>query len=252
MNIIHPSTIMKLKPNDDSFLETECLFGERVQVLDEHKEWMFCKLLTDNYCGWLKKDCLGFNAKQTHRVLSIRSFIFDKKDVKSNYINYLPLGSKLNVKKIDSEWAEIYLSDKHNYRTAFVPTKHIVRIDNKVKDWVTVAEQLKGTPYKWGGRDSMGLDCSALIQLSYEAYGQNIPRNTNDQVNIHKEIIKDFNKLERGFVIYWEGHVGVMVDKKNCLHANAFHMKTVIEPLSSILIRMNKKYPIIKVMNFNA
>ena len=252
MNIIKSSTSMRSNPTETSSLETECLFGERLQVLDKHQDWIFCKLLTDNYCGWIKKDCVGYFKAQTHRVLSIRSFIFNKKNIKSNCIYYLPLGSKLHVKKIDSEWAEICLSDKYNYKTAYVPSKHIVRINEKVKDWVTIAEQLIGTPYKWGGRDSIGIDCSALIQLSYEAYGQNIPRNTKDQININKENITDLNKLERGCVVFWHGHVGVMVDKSNCLHANAFHMKIVIEPLNEILIRMGKTYEIIKIINFNS
>ena len=79
-----------------------------------------------------------------------------------------------------------------------------------------------GTPYKWGGRDSSGLDCSALLQLSYQAYGEILPRNSCDQVNVQKKIVKDIQKLDRGSVIFWEGHVGIMVDKVNCLHAMVF------------------------------
>ena len=163
----------------------------------------------------------------------------------------MPLGSKLHIKNIYDDWAQICLSNKHSYKTAFLPSKHIIKIDTKVKDWVSIAEQLLGIPYKLGGRDTMAIDCSALIQLSYEAYGQKIPRNTKDQVNLKKEVIIDLNKLKRGYVVYWEGHVGVMVDQSNCLHANAFHMKVVIEPLSDILMRLGNKQQIIKIMNFN-
>jgi hypothetical protein len=249
MNIIYSSASMRSKPTANSYLETECLFGEKLEVLDKFNEWFLCKLLTDNYCGWIKKEYLGYLKDPTHRVLSIRSYIFSQKNIKSNFIHYLSLGSKLHVKKKNVDWAEIYLSDKHNYKTAYVPSKHIVRINNKVKDWVTIAEQFINTPYKWGGRDSIGIDCSALIQLSCEAYGQNIPRNTKDQININKGIIKDLNKLERGYIVFWDGHVGVMVDKSNCLHANAFHMKTVIEPLNDIIERMGQKYKIIKIID---
>jgi hypothetical protein len=251
MNVIKPSTSMKSNPTETSSLETECLFGEMLEILDQYQEWVFCKLLTDNYCGWVKKDCLGYLKNPTHRVLSTRSCIFSYKDIKSNYIDYLPLGSNLNVKKIDSDWAEIYLSDQHSYETGYVSSKHIIRVNEKVKDWVTVAEQLIGTPYKWGGRNTLGIDCSALIQLSYQPYGQNIPRNTKDQININKQIITDLSKLKRGCVVFWDGHVGVMVDKKNCLHSNAYHMKTIIEPLKDIIIRMGKEYKILKIINFN-
>ena len=97
----------------------------------------------------------------------------------------------------------------------------------------------------------MGIDCSALLQLSYETFGQNIPRNTIEQVNLNKEIITDINKLDRGSVIFWKGHVGIMVNTSHCIHANAFHMTTVVEPLKTIILRMGEKDPIIKMMNFN-
>lgn len=251
MNVITPSASMKLKPNDLSLLETECLFGETVKILKEEKNWIYGKLLTDNYLGWINKNCLNYLDKPTHRVLSTRSYIFNEKNVKSNYINYLPLGSKLKVINIDVEWAEIKLSSKHEFNTGYVPVKHIVDINNKVEDWVSIAEELIGIPYKWGGRDTIGLDCSALVQLSYETYGYCIPRDTNEQIKIDREVVLDLNELVRGCVIFWNGHVGIMVDRENCLHANAFHMKTVVEPLSNILARMGGKDKIIKMMNFN-
>ena len=251
MNIIKPSISMSFKPHENSILETECLFGESVQILDNYLEWAYCKLLTDNYYGWVRKNGLGYLKPSTHRVLSKRSFLFNHRNAKSNCIHHLPIGAKLAVKIIKDDWAEVYLSDKHFYETAYVPSKHIVIMDNKVKDWVAIAEQLLGTPYKWGGRDTMGIDCSALIQLSCEAYGENIPRNTIDQLKTNKKIITNINNLNRGCVVFWEGHVSLMVDRLNCIHANAFHMKTVIEPLNEIIIRMGKQHSIIKMFNFN-
>ena len=242
---------MWLKPNDETYLETECLFGETVKIITEHPKWCFCELITDNYKGWVKKNSLGFLQLPTHRVLLNRSFIFKHKNVKSYCIDYLPLGSKIPVVNICDEWAKIILSDKHKFKYGYVPSKHIVEINSKVLDWVKIGEQLLGTPYKWGGRDSIGIDCSALLQLAYEAYGEKIPRNTNDQVNLNKKVVNDIKTLSRGLVVFWDGHVGIMVDKINCLHANAYHMRTVIEPLNEIIERMKKNYKILKVMDFN-
>jgi Cell wall-associated hydrolases (invasion-associated proteins) len=183
--------------------------------------------------------------------LSIRSGIYTKKNVKANFIHYLPFGSKLHVKNIDNHWAEINLSNKHSHQTGYVPSKDIIKINEKVKDWVSIAEQFVGTPYRWGGRDSIGLDCSALVQLSYEFYGEVIPRNTKDQVEIKKEIIEDLQNLKRGYVVFWDGHVGIMVDNLKCLHSNAFHMKTIIEPLDDIIKRSGGISKITKILNFN-
>lgn len=251
MHIVKPSTSMKLKPSINAPLETECLYGESVQILDEQLHWAYCKLLTDNYHGWVKKNSLGLLKPSTHRVIVMRSLLYTHNNEKSLTIDYLPMGAQISVKKIENNWAEIYLSSSDDSKTAYIPANHIIDKKSKIKDWVKIAEQIIGAPYKWGGRDTMGLDCSALLQLSYQSFGQNIPRNTKDQFNIEKKIIKDFNELERGCVVFWEGHVGIMVNKFDCLHSNAFHMKTVVEPLNNIITRIGLRNKIKKVVNFN-
>lgn len=249
MIVTIPSTAMRKKPNMFSELETECLFGEKVEVLDNHTDWLYCKLLTDNYCGWVKESDLGYTESSTHRVISKRTFLFKNVDIKSYCINYLPLGAQLNVKKIDNNWAEVILPG--TIKVAYTPTQHIVKLNSKINDWISVAEKLIGTPYKWGGRDSLGIDCSALLQISYQVYGENIHRNTVDQVKLRKKVVEKISDLSRGCVIFWKGHVGIMVDNLNCIHASAFHMETVIEPLDKIIFRNKEKLPILKMMNFN-
>ena len=251
MNIIKPSCAMRAKPSETSELETEILFGETIEILDRNQEWIYCRLLTDSYCGWVKENNLGPFTPLTHRVIANRSFLFEDKSSKSIHVDYLPLGSQLSIKNIKDSWATISLDHGKSCRFAYIPSNHIVKIDNKSNNWVSTAERLIGTPYKWGGRDSIGLDCSALLQLSYQTYGQNISRNTIDQIKLRKKIITDTNNLGRGFVVFWKGHVGIMVDNVNCVHANGFHMQTTREPLENIVTRMGKNNPILKIMDFN-
>lgn len=241
---------MKSEPSDQSSLETECLFGETVEILEEYLDWVYCRLSTDGYCGWVKKKGLGKLNNPTHRVITNRSFVYRKKSPKSDCLFYVPLGAKLLINNVQSEWAEISLcSSKKTF--GYVPSNHVVCLHHRVKDWVSTAELLVGTPYKWGGRDTVGIDCSALLQLSYQTYGENIPRNTSQQVKLKKNLIKDIDDLKRGCVIFWKGHVGIMIDKFNCIHANAFHMQTKIEPLSKIIDRIKKDFRVIKMMDFN-
>jgi cell wall-associated NlpC family hydrolase len=250
MKIINSSALMKSEPTQTAPLETECLFGETVEILDESLDWVYCILNTDSYHGWVKKENLGKTKNPTHRVIANRSFVYTDKNPKSNYLLYLPLGAQLVIDNIQSEWAEIILYNKKT-KVGYVPSKHIVSLDHKVKDWVAIAELCLGTPYRWGGRDTIGIDCSALLQLSYQTYGENIPRNTSRQVKLKKKIIKDIDDLRRGCAVFWKGHVGIMVDKFNCIHANAFHMQTKIEPLNQIIDRIGKDFDITKMMDFN-
>mgnify|MGYP001210118700 CR=1 FL=1 len=250
MNVVSSSLLMKSEPSEESSLETECLFGETVEIFKEHLDWVYCKLNTDNYYGWVKKKGLGKLISPTHRVITKRSFVYADKDPKSNCLLYLPLGARLLINNIQSEWAEVIIYS-HKTQLGYVPSRHIVSLNHRVRDWVTIAELLVGTPYKWGGRDTLGIDCSALLQLSYQTYGEDIPRNTSEQIKLKKNHIKNVDNLKRGCVIFWEGHVGIMIDKFNCIHANAFHMQTKIEPLSTIVERMDKNFNIIKIMDFN-
>ena len=161
------------------------------------------------------------------------------------------MGSQIYVTDFDDFWAKVYLNNNTEHKFGYVPRKHIVKIEEKIDDWVSTAEKLIGTPYIWGGRNSMGLDCSALLQLSYQTYGENIPRNSIDQSLLSKEIINNKEKLKRGFVVFWKGHVGIMVNETYCIHANAFHMEVSKEQLVNISTRAGKNNPIIKIMNFN-
>ena len=104
------------------------------------------------------------------------------------------MGAYLVVNNIKSGWAEIIL-DIHNVKIGYVPSKHIVKLDHMINDWVAKAQQLEGTPYKWGGRDTIGLDCSGLLQLSYHLWKINT-RNTTEQVLLEKEVVKDINDLK--------------------------------------------------------
>ena len=242
---------MKSKPNEASPLETECLFGEKVEILDYNRDRVYCRLITDGYCGWVKKSSLGNLKEITHRVLAVRTFVYKEKHTKSDILLYLPLGSKLSIEVIENCWAKLSFSDNNKISYGYIPSAHIVKNEYKVKDWVKIAEKLEGTPYKWGGRDTIGIDCSALLQLSYQTYGEEIPRNTSDQVKVKKKIIKNINELNRGCVVFWKGHVGIMTDRKKCIHANAFHMQTKTEQLSKIIKRLGADFKIIKMMDFN-
>ena len=250
MNVVNSSIFMKSEPSDKSSLETECLFGETVEVIEEYLDWAYCKLNTDSYFGWVKKKGLGKLKNSTHRVITNRSFIYADKNPKSKCLFYLPLGAKLLIENIQSEWAEVSLYSP-KIQVGYIPSSHVACIDHKIKDWVSTAELLVGTPYKWGGRDTLGIDCSALLQLSYQTYGEDIPRNTSQQIKLKKNHIRNIEDLKRGCVVLWKGHVGIMIDKFNCIHANAFYMQTKIEPLSKIIYRMSKDFSIIKMMDFN-
>ena len=241
---------MKAGPGFKYPLENELLFGEKIEINKVTGDWFFCQSLLDGYLGWINIKYLSDVIDVNHRVINLRSNLYEKDNLKANILFHLPLGSKLNVIKETKEWSKIQYYNRNHLCEGFVPNKDIIPINNKVLDWVSIAESLLNTPYKWGGRDSQSLDCSALIQLSLETIGIYFPRNTKQQIELFKG--KNDNIFNRGTLIYWDGHVGVMIDKENFLHANSFHMKVKIEPLIKVKKRAQTLgSKIAKVINFN-
>jgi len=248
LSITVPSSPIFSSLGKEPSLETEVLFGEKVSLLEKRNDALFIKTEIDNYYGWINNKHVGELKKPTHRVLTLRTIIFTKPDIKSNSINYLPMGSQIYVKYFENNWACIMLSDDNKINEGFISKNHIVYITNKSKDWVKYAEQLIGVPYKWGGRDTIGLDCSALVQLSLQTAGIFAPRNTDEQINMNFNIINNIKELRRGSIIFWKGHVGILTDNNTLLHANAFSMNVVKEPLLEAINRIYKDYSNIKKM----
>ena len=198
--------------------------------------------------GWLKLDDLGDLPEANYRVLSLRSIVYSKEDVKSIPIIHLPIGSHIHVISENKEWFKIILNQP-KIKFGFVPKQHLIEISEKVSDWVNVAETFLNTPYKWGGRDSLGIDCSALVQLSLQAGGIKFPRNSSQQRLFKNLKLINYDKVQRGNLIFWEGHVGIILNHKEMIHSNSFSMMVSIEKTDNVIKRIGKPYEIYSFIN---
>ncbi|WP_438995986.1 C40 family peptidase [Candidatus Puniceispirillum sp.] len=231
-------------PRNDAGLDTQCLFGEGFIVTGEDGDFYYGTLLTDGYQGYVPKSGLvpfmavPTHRMPTHRVIVPRSLVTRTANIKSGTQFGLSLGAQVTVCDGDES------SDVHNVQihtphgVGYMPRRHLVPCDHKVTDWVAIAESLLGTPYSWGGRDSGGLDCSALIQLALQTAGIAAPRDSGPQAATLGDLLADNAPLKRGDLLFWKGHVGIMQDTVNLLHANAHHMQVASENLREALPRI--------------
>lgn len=235
MQVKVPCVSLLREPHEDAPMETQLLFGEIFRVYEEKNGWAFGQSAQDDYVGYLNLSALDPHLyRPTHVVASLRSFVFPKPDLKSRPPFPLGLNAKVKVVGARGDYSELE-------RGGWMFTNHLSPVGAHVRDFVSVAEELRGTPYLWGGRDSLGLDCSGLVQATLERAGISSLRDTDMQEATLGEPLAepiDFTTLKRGDLIFWKGHVGIMLDGENMIHANAFHMRVEVERLDIALARI--------------
>lgn len=228
---------MRRAPDPASMLDNEALFGEFVDVYDERDGWAWVQLVRDRYVGYVPSDALASEAlAPTHRVSAIGTYVYTDAGIKSPPLLLLSMNAALTLTDMGERFGQLAGG-------GYIITRHVAPIAKPALDFVEIAERFIGTPYLWGGRTRLGLDCSALVQIAMEAAGFACPRDSDMQNAETGEAIAipaDFDGLQRGDLVFWKGHVGIMLDGIMLLHANAHHMAVFAEPVQYAAGRIAK------------
>jgi cell wall-associated NlpC family hydrolase len=226
---------LRSAPSPDAELLTEALKGERVTIYDRNGEgFAWGQLNSDGYVGWLPDAALTKSASApTHKVTALRTFAFPAASIKLPPVETLSMGAGVTVTRDDGAFAV-------TREGWYLPRGHIGSLEAMEDDFVAVAERFVGTPYLWGGKSSLGIDCSGLVQISLNAAGLGCPRDSDmQQDGLGRELSAAETKhLQRGDLIFWEGHVAIVRDATTIVHANAHHVATVIENTRDAIARI--------------
>ena len=216
-------------------LLTQALKGERVTIYDRNGEgWAWGQLNSDGYVGWLPDRALAKpGAAPTHKITSLRTFAFPGPSIKLPPVEALPMGATVTVVREDGAFA---VTRDGWYLTL----PHVGRLDHYERDFVSVAERFAGTPYLWGGKSSLGIDCSGLVQIALNAAGTGCPRDSDMQQDGLGRALDaaESNRLARGDLIFWNGHAAIVRDADTIVHCNAHHMATAIESTRVAIARI--------------
>ncbi len=225
---------VKEEPSFEARQSTELLFGETFTVLDERDGWAWGQNGTDGYVGWLRVEALDADITvPTHKVSALRSFLQPEPDLKQPFVDLLSFGAHVVVTGEEGDWRQIDGG-------GWLHKLHLAPVAEMAADFVAVAERFVGTPYLWGGRTSIGIDCSGLVQLALLAAGHHCPRDSDQQAASLGDLISSDGQgvaFQRGDLVFFPGHVGIMASPDSLLHATASHMQVVREPLADVLAR---------------
>lgn len=231
MTCAAPAAGIHRGPDAASEQMDQLLFGETFEVLEEEGAFLFGQAGRDGYVGFVEAARLAPRAAApTHRVAAIRTYAFAEPSIKSRASGPYSLNALVCVEALEGRLAKVA-------GAGWMTAEHLAAVGVFEADWAGVAERFIGAPYLWGGRESLGLDCSGLVQQALFACGLACPRDADQQEKLGRGIER--GAFGRGDLVFWKGHVAIGVDAERIVHANGHHMATVIEPLDAAIARIS-------------
>jgi len=230
---------LRKRPAADAPLDSQLLFGEAVTRYDTADGWAWVQSREDGYVGYVEATALSARfAAPSRRVAVLRTFLYPEPDLKAPPLDCLSMASPVEVTAEQGVFSEVRSGADGS---AWIYSRHLAALDDVVADYTATALQFLGAPYLWGGKGSLGLDCSALIQLALARAGIACQRDSDMQAESLGEAVpyEAGNYTPRyGDLIYSPGHVAIALDETRVVHANAHHMLVTIEPLANLLARV--------------
>lgn len=220
---------LRARPEPDAPQVTEALPGEPLELLWENADgWAHVRTAGDRYLGWARAD--GVQARPWQPDLTVtarRAHAYAGPKISQPIRAELAHGARLArgagevVTEHHRRWVPVALPGGQD---AWVQEVTLAPLDT---DLLTFALGFLDTPYVWGGRSAWGLDCSGLTQLVYGAFGRDLPRDADQQ----QAFLTPVTEAQPGDLAFFPGHVGLMLDGRRLLHANATHMRVTVETL---------------------
>jgi len=238
-----PVADMLAAPAAAAGMNTQLLLGEDLLVFEEEPEWAWAQAMRDNYVGYVARSAIATEGDEpTHAVSVPRTFVYSAADLKLPRRTCLSMGSRVSVDGFAETRGTKYavLASGEALIAA-----HLRPVGEYSDDYVAVAEELLSTPYLWGGASAFGIDCSGLVQLSMRMAGRTVPRDSDMQAAGLGEPFDpgiDLAGLRRGDLVFWKGHIAIMLDGQNIIHANGHTMTVSREPLSEAVERIAYLY----------
>jgi hypothetical protein len=219
------------------------LYGEKFQIIQKKKKFLKIRTSYDKYVGFIKVGKFNKKMNQTHKVSVLKSKIYSKPLRKFSTNKFLPFSSEIEILEKKNKFV---MFEKNKW----VSFNELEILKKRSIDFAKILKLFLGCKYKWGGKSSDGIDCSALLQIFYKFNNKFFPRDTIDQVKIKKRFINK-KVFKKGDIIFWRGHVAICLNSNDLIHAYGPKKKVLIMPINKTikLIEKTANLKIIKVVS---
>jgi cell wall-associated NlpC family hydrolase len=226
-----PAAGIHRTPDSASEQTDQLLFGEVFEAIEDEGPWVWGQARRDGYVGFVAASALApLPPEPTHRVAAIRTYAFAGPSIKTQAFGPYSMNALVAVEATEGRLAKVA-------GAGWMAAEHLAPVGRFETDIAGVAERFLGAPYLWGGRESLGLDCSGLVQAALFACGLACPRDADQQAELGREIPRE--AFGRGDLVFWNGHVAIGLDKTRVVHANGHNMAVAIESLETAIARID-------------
>jgi len=213
----------------------EALYGMKVEIIEDAGDWAQVRTHY-NYTGWVEKSRLLTHEgrikafERMEKRVVVRNFIdlMHEPKVQSWPLLSLPMGAIIAVtgKTAEHNWVQVMLCDgrKAWTRTTWLG-EYITSWDKADEDkirraFVDTAMQYLGTQYRWGGKSTLGIDCSGLCSMAYLRNGVIIHRDASIKPEFCMKKI-EYKDIKMGDLMFFPGHVAMYIEDGKFIHSTS-------------------------------
>lgn len=226
--IVHLSVVpCRIEPSHKSEQITQLLFGEHFKVLRNENDWYFIRNHYDDYECWIDGNQFiplseeEYNEISTKPIATVLDLIQNIQAENSKFKQLISLGSNLPL--FDNGNFKIQQNIYHFNGNNSIQNA-ISNLDDQL---IAISETLLNTPYQWGGKSPLGIDCSGFTQLVFKCVGIKLPRDAYQQAD-YGLTLGFITEARPGDLVFFDNaegritHVGIVCQNQQIIHASGY------------------------------
>ena len=214
-----------------SGIDTQLLYGDIFKVIKKHNGWRKIRIKEDGYVGYVKSGKFSEPIKPNFKVCVLKARLFGGPSSKKKLKKFLPYNSRVKIIGKNGKFGK--------FGKYWIKTSDLKKINFKYRNIFKNVKLFKNTKYLWGGKSYKGIDCSALVQVFFNHNNRYCPRDSKDQEKYFKKKIK-LKNIRKNDMIFWKGHVAVVLSKNKLIHAYGPMKKVVIMDIKKTIERIKR------------